>query len=306
MVVRPAWSVRFNDGDGGVVPSALMMRQILMIRNNPTSVSNQVVPLKSGLSFPRGKMGSRVVFYMYKALKEYDDIDVEPTAELGTIKRRRYHFKDEKFTCSVHSGRFDPDRPYEFPITMLGGDCLFSAPRSTPSSNVMPPRAPRVGPSSLQPLPTKDSMSLGFSLRAYSPHDWKAARTWSSPSQGSDFIAPSEGWMCDGDETKVEETHGLVGVKPEGSKGKELVEEELEEEDPEEDSDESQSMDTSAESDFLKFLMGDTKPIYSSSSSCLTIESHGSNPSSGYPTSSASLQSGSLSGTWSSSYAPSQ
>ncbi|MED6128829.1 hypothetical protein PIB30_101703 [Stylosanthes scabra] len=27
----------------------------LSIRNNPTSISDQVVPLKSGLSFPRGK-----------------------------------------------------------------------------------------------------------------------------------------------------------------------------------------------------------------------------------------------------------
>ncbi|MED6161922.1 hypothetical protein PIB30_065439 [Stylosanthes scabra] len=31
-------------------------------------------------------MGSGVVFYEYEALKEYDDIDVEPTAELRTIK----------------------------------------------------------------------------------------------------------------------------------------------------------------------------------------------------------------------------
>ncbi|MED6139965.1 hypothetical protein PIB30_088713 [Stylosanthes scabra] len=105
-------------------------------------------------------MGSRVVFYKYKALKEYDEIDVEPTAKLETIKIRRYHFKDEKFTHLAHIGRFDPDRLYEFPIAMLGGDCSF----------------------------------------------------------GSDFIAPSEGWMCEGDETKVEETHGLDGVNYEGSK----------------------------------------------------------------------------------------
>ncbi|MED6172932.1 hypothetical protein PIB30_054519 [Stylosanthes scabra] len=182
-------------------------------------------------------MGSGVIFYEYESLKEYDDIDVEPTSELGTIKIRRYHFKDEKFTRSVHSGRFDPDRP------------------------------------------------------------------WSLPSLGSDFIASSEGWMCEGDETKVEETHRSDGAKSVGSKRKELIEEE---EDPEEDPDESQPMDTSVESDFLKFLMGDTKPIYLSSRSCPTIESHGSNPSSGYPTSSASLQWGNLSGTWSSSHAPSQ
>ncbi|MED6186144.1 hypothetical protein PIB30_064000 [Stylosanthes scabra] len=158
------------------------------------------------------KMGSRVVFYEYDALKEYNDIDVEPTAD----------------------GRFDPDRPYEFSITMLGGDCSFGTPRSTPSSNAMPARAPQTGPSpsSSHPLPTKDSVSLGLSLRTYPPHDWKAARTWFLPSLGFDFIASSEGWMCEGDETEVEETHGLDCVKFEGSKGKELVKEE--EEDPEE------------------------------------------------------------------------
>ncbi|MED6149185.1 hypothetical protein PIB30_060068 [Stylosanthes scabra] len=237
-------------------------------------------------------MGSVVVYYECEALKEYDDIDVKPTEELGTIKIQRYHFKDQKFTRLVHSGRFDPDRPYEFPIAMLVGDCSFSTPRSTPSSNVMPLRAPRTrpSPSSSQLLPTKDSVSLGLSLETYPPHDWKAARTWSLPSLGSDFIASSVGWMCEGDETKVEETYGLDGVKSEVSKVNELVEEEdEEEEDPEEDPDKSQPMDTCSELDFLKFLMGDTKLIYSSSSSCPTIESQGSNPSFEYPSSGASL-----------------
>ncbi|MED6126146.1 hypothetical protein PIB30_075547 [Stylosanthes scabra] len=71
----------------------------------------------------------------YEALKEYDDIDVQPTAELRTIKIWRFHFKEEKFTRSVHSGRFNPNRPYEFPIAMIGGDCSFGTPRSTASSN---------------------------------------------------------------------------------------------------------------------------------------------------------------------------
>ncbi|MED6222431.1 hypothetical protein PIB30_064347 [Stylosanthes scabra] len=230
-------------------------------------------------------MGSRVVFCEYEALNEDDDIDVKPTAD----------------------GRFDPDRTYEFSIAMLGGDCLLGTPRFTPSSNAMSPQAPRTGPSPVnsRPLPTKDSVSLGLPLRTHPPYDWKATRTWSLPSLASDFIVSSEGWMCKGDETKVEETHELDGVKSEGSKWKELVEEE-EEKDPEEDLDASQPMDTSAESDFLKSLMGDTKPVYSSSSSCPTIESYGSNPSSEYPSGGASLRSGNLSETWSSPHASSQ
>ncbi|MED6171741.1 hypothetical protein PIB30_043620 [Stylosanthes scabra] len=95
------------------------------------------------------------------------------TMTLMSTKIRRYHFKDEKFTRLVHSGRFDPDRPYEFVIAMLGGDCLFGTPRSTPSSNAMPPRAPQTGPRpwSSQSLPTKDSISLGLSLRTYPAYD---------------------------------------------------------------------------------------------------------------------------------------
>ncbi|MED6197349.1 hypothetical protein PIB30_055717 [Stylosanthes scabra] len=133
------------------------------------------------------------------------------------------------------------------------------------------------------------------------------------PSLDSNFVALSERWVCEGDETKVEETHGQDGMKSEGSKGKELVEEE-ENEDPKEDPEMdipmvtggNQPMDASDESNFLKFLMGDTKSVYSSSSSCKTVESQGSNPSSDYPSSSARLQSGKLSGIWSSPHAPSE
>ncbi|MED6222697.1 hypothetical protein PIB30_066869 [Stylosanthes scabra] len=68
------------------------------------------------------------------------------------------------------------------------------------------------------PLPTKDSASSGLSLRTYPLYDWKATRSWSLPPLGSNFIVSSEGWMCEGDETKVEETQGLDGVKSEGFK----------------------------------------------------------------------------------------
>ncbi|MED6147458.1 hypothetical protein PIB30_044214 [Stylosanthes scabra] len=40
---------------------------------------------------PFAYMGSGVVYYEYESDKEYDDIDIEATAELGTIKIRRYH-----------------------------------------------------------------------------------------------------------------------------------------------------------------------------------------------------------------------
>ncbi|MED6109579.1 hypothetical protein PIB30_034986 [Stylosanthes scabra] len=84
-------------------------------------------------------MGSGVVYYEYEAHEEYNDIDVKATAELGTIKIRGYHFKDEKFTRSVHSGRFVPDRPYEFPIAMLGRGGTFGEFKPTPSAQTYPP-----------------------------------------------------------------------------------------------------------------------------------------------------------------------
>ncbi|MED6187893.1 hypothetical protein PIB30_080837, partial [Stylosanthes scabra] len=86
-----------------------------------------------------GKRSCLLRVRLYEALKEHEDIDVEPTAELGKIKIRRYHFKDEKFTRSVHSGRFDPDSSYKFSIIMLGGDCSFGTPRSM----TRPPRLVR-------------------------------------------------------------------------------------------------------------------------------------------------------------------
>ncbi|MED6134328.1 hypothetical protein PIB30_036082 [Stylosanthes scabra] len=154
-------------------------------------------------------IGSEVVFYNYEAYKEYDDIDIEPTIELGTIKIRRYHFEDKKFNRSMHSGRFDPNRPYEFPIAMLGKDCSL-VPRGLLLHRMLCHRE-------------KNFVSLGFSLQTYPPYTREAVPTWSLPSPSFGFIASSEERMCKDDETRVEETQGLGSVKSEGSKGKELI-----------------------------------------------------------------------------------
>ncbi|MED6199445.1 hypothetical protein PIB30_076047 [Stylosanthes scabra] len=140
-------------------------------------------------------MGSGVVYYKYEAHKEYDDVDVEPTTELRTIKICRYHFKDEKFTCSVYSFiKYDAATSFKYRIK-----CLYS-----------------------QPLPKKNSLSLRLSLLTYPPYARKAAHTWSLPSPSSGIIGSSEGWMCEGDKMNVEEGLGLEGVKSEGSRGKGL------------------------------------------------------------------------------------
>ncbi|MED6127592.1 hypothetical protein PIB30_089503, partial [Stylosanthes scabra] len=64
--------------------------------------------------------GKRSCLLRVRSSQGNDDVDVETTAELGTIKFLRYHSNNEKFTQSVLSKRFDPNRPYEFPIAMLG------------------------------------------------------------------------------------------------------------------------------------------------------------------------------------------
>ncbi|MED6148648.1 hypothetical protein PIB30_054970 [Stylosanthes scabra] len=87
-----------------------------------------------------------VIYYEYESHKEYDDVDVEITAELGTIKIRRYHSNNNKFTHSVHSGIFDPDHPYEFPIAMLGGGGTFGEFRPTPSAATASPQMARMEP----------------------------------------------------------------------------------------------------------------------------------------------------------------
>ncbi|MED6184173.1 hypothetical protein PIB30_044914 [Stylosanthes scabra] len=104
-------------------------------------------------------MGSGVIYYEYEAHKEYDDVDVEATTKLGTIKICRYHSNDEKFTHSIHSRRFDPDRPYEFPVTMLSRGGTLGEFQSIPSAATTPPRMAR----------TEPTLSLGPSIQTYPP-----------------------------------------------------------------------------------------------------------------------------------------
>ncbi|MED6187665.1 hypothetical protein PIB30_078557 [Stylosanthes scabra] len=114
-------------------------------------------------------MRSGVVFYKYEAHKEYDDVDVELTAKLGTIKICRYHFEDK---------------------------------RSTLPSNTMPLRVPPTGSSPFysHPLPKKDTLLLGLSLQIYPMYTREAIHTWSLPSPSFGIIASSKGWMYEDDE----------------------------------------------------------------------------------------------------------
>ncbi|MED6210611.1 hypothetical protein PIB30_065762 [Stylosanthes scabra] len=132
-------------------------------------------------------MGSGFVFYEYeyKSHKEYDDVDVEATLELRTIKIRRYHFKDKKFTYSVHSGRFDLDFPYEFPIAMLGGGGTFGAFRPMPSAATTPPHVPHAEP----------TLTFGPFTLTYLPCQCHNTHISVNSSPTFSFIPPSKGFV---------------------------------------------------------------------------------------------------------------
>ncbi|MED6122640.1 hypothetical protein PIB30_041663 [Stylosanthes scabra] len=99
-------------------------------------------------------MGSGVIFYEYEKRKEFEDHDMRADAELGIFKIRRYHFDNEFFVHSLHSVRFDPDRPYEIPIEALMADKIanaskseeFYAVRRRPSRRPSPRYSPRTMP----------------------------------------------------------------------------------------------------------------------------------------------------------------
>ncbi|MED6226188.1 hypothetical protein PIB30_101053 [Stylosanthes scabra] len=162
-------------------------------------------------------MGSGVIFYEYEKREEFEDHDMRADAELGTFKIRRYHFDNEFFVHSLHSVRFDPDRPYEIPIEALMADRIASASKSEESS------AERRR-SSRRPSPR------------YSPRTMPVAQRERSTSSGSvrkprswELIPPSEGWMCDADDEKE-----IGGMDP-SNKGEFSEEDpEMEEEYPEE------------------------------------------------------------------------
>ncbi|MED6223874.1 hypothetical protein PIB30_078393 [Stylosanthes scabra] len=73
------------------------------------------------------EMGSGVIYYEYEKREKFEDYDMKADAELGTFKIRRYHFDNESFVHSLHSVRFDLDRPYEISIEALMADKILSA-----------------------------------------------------------------------------------------------------------------------------------------------------------------------------------
>ncbi|MED6188016.1 hypothetical protein PIB30_081930 [Stylosanthes scabra] len=58
-------------------------------------------------------MGSGVIYYEIEKREKYEDSDEKADSDLAIVRTQRYHFEDEPFIHSLHSVRFDLDRPYE-------------------------------------------------------------------------------------------------------------------------------------------------------------------------------------------------
>ncbi|MED6174049.1 hypothetical protein PIB30_065220 [Stylosanthes scabra] len=213
-------------------------------------------------------MGSGVIFYEYEKCENYEDYDEKADTKLRTIEIKRYHFDDKYFVHYLHSVRFDPDRPYEIPIESLLVDQPLSSSsngksstqgshpsrRSSPTPRYLPRRSlstHRV--SSLSPANANSSLRhrvAGKELRP--PMSWE-------------LILPSEGWMCEGDESGSEVGEKEASVETEEACEKDKEEKDLEQEEEEEEEDEEENpeeeapaapllMDVDSKDDSLRLL----------------------------------------------------
>ncbi|MED6172731.1 hypothetical protein PIB30_052741 [Stylosanthes scabra] len=189
-------------------------------------------------------MGSGVIFYEYEKREKFEDHDMRADADLGTFKIRRYHFDNESFVHSLHSVRFDPDRPYEIPIEALMADKIASASKS--EERPSPHYSPRTMPVAQRERSTSSIKGTRSFRRGMASGSVRKPRSW-------ELILPSEGWMCDADDEKE-----IGGMNP-SKKGESSEEDpEMEEEYSEEASNPedrvpatpSLPMDIDAEEDF--------------------------------------------------------
>ncbi|MED6214910.1 hypothetical protein PIB30_108044 [Stylosanthes scabra] len=141
-------------------------------------------------------MGSGVIYYKYEKREKFQDYDLKADAELGTFKIRHYHFDDDV-------SRFDPDRPYEVPIKAFMTDQPLSSSnkgkssargshcsrRSSPTPHYSPRRS-----SSTRRVVSPSLTIVSSSIRR------RVAGKTLRPLKSWEFISPSEGWMCEGDE----------------------------------------------------------------------------------------------------------
>ncbi|MED6109548.1 hypothetical protein PIB30_034772 [Stylosanthes scabra] len=148
-------------------------------------------------------MGSGVIYYEYEKRETFEDHYMRVDAELGTFKIRRYHFDNESFVHPLHSIRFDPDRPYEFPIEALMADKIANASKSEESSaerrrsprRPSPRYSPRTMPVAQHERSTSSIKGTRSFRRGTTSGSVRKPRSW-------ELIPPSEGWMCDANDEK--------------------------------------------------------------------------------------------------------
>ncbi|MED6190206.1 hypothetical protein PIB30_103610 [Stylosanthes scabra] len=176
-------------------------------------------------------MRSGIIYYEYEKCE-----NLKANAELGTFKIRRCHFDDESFVHPLHSIRFDLNRPYELPIKALMADQPLSSSckgkSSVRGSHHSRQSSPMQHYSPKRSSSTRQVVSPSLTIHSSSLHRRVAGKTLKSPKIW-ELIAPSEGWMCEGDKEEKE----IRGMEPSVEK-KEGSEREEEEEDPKEEEEE--------------------------------------------------------------------
>ncbi|MED6141268.1 hypothetical protein PIB30_101635 [Stylosanthes scabra] len=171
-------------------------------------------------------MGTGVFYYEYEKREKFEDYDLKANVELGTFKIRRYHFDDESFVHSLHSVRFDPDRPFEVPIEALMADQPLSSSdkertsargshrsrRSSPTPHYLPSMSSsthRV----VSPSPTVMSSSLcrgvaGKTLRP--PKSWELISSFEASEKEEEEEDPEE--KEEEEEDPEEEVHTSISL----------------------------------------------------------------------------------------------
>ncbi|MED6110207.1 hypothetical protein PIB30_040779 [Stylosanthes scabra] len=169
-----------------------------------------------------------------------------------------YKLDNESFVHSLHSVRFDPDRPYEIPIEALMADKILSASKDEKSFTERPRSSgrptshysPRTMPIAQRERSTSSVKGTRSFRRGTTSSSVRKPRSW-------ELIAPSEGWMCDADDEKE-----IGGMDPFEKEESSEEDPEMEEEEPEKAGNPedrvpatpSLPMDIDAEEDFQRYI----------------------------------------------------
>ncbi|MED6165122.1 hypothetical protein PIB30_096596 [Stylosanthes scabra] len=150
------------------------------------------------------RIKSGIIYYEIEKREKYEDIDERVDLDLAIGKTQRYHFDDEPFIHSLHSIRFDLDRPYELLVeSLLALRCRGPSEKKDPSPQEFGSSRRAIPTPQYSPLVPLSDMDLHPRLLRLFPllkvnRFNKGAR----PVKSWELIPPSKGWMCEGNDVE--------------------------------------------------------------------------------------------------------